>query len=964
MQSQQGTSARRSSASEILSLSAARKYKIPKIQLPVKATADFLVDNPLASSPVFLVFRWLNLESDYVRFALARSASRQKTRWVGALTIMAAFAIALSVFTAMTHGSGSATALSICGFLIVFMIALPCLALSMHFTKKDGRERMAERWAVAFSFIMFGLANSCSFVSQLWFSMVSVPLAIVQLFVHVAILNHRFMCFVPIVTVNIALVIGAYVYHAATDHFVLLCLLLLYVCGIVATYLAELLLRKYFLIQSPLVAEILQDHDEDATKGGDRGDKSMLSSRLTNSQDQMRSANANGSDAEMVAAVGFDRDRRDTTDSVPVDKGERESHDVGKDGNPAHERSSSDTSFYLPANNVGESSSSLLTTTTTAAATGDNGTFTFGTPLQASSIHGNSTSNLLLVNTTGNAQNPPSLVITTGRGSSGAMLVESGHEIRQALAMSRALNDVAMAIGSVMELQRVLQLIMDKSKLLMRCEASSLMLVDEKTQELVFSIATGSRGSAMKEFRFPIGKGIAGYVAMTGEPLLVPDAYADPRFNKEADKRSGFVTRSILCVPLLIHGKILGVVQVINSIRKPCFDEADAHTLISLAAHAAIAIENARLYDELRNKAVELQNALEKERSSTLAKYRSKSNLLVPSGSASGLGPSSSSSSSGGLTMEIAAVEDMSFNGSVIIVGIESFSSLITTSDDVVLMKAVSAYHSTMATCVEHYGGSLMRLSGHGDALLAYFSAVKFPSNHVVRALAAALEMHQASENVGLMWRKTVPNIECESFCLQTGLDSGRLLIHYRNCCFGEAVYGAQRLQLQARAGEVLVSQKSFEEGALGSVLVDWERLRIIHQGIAGLAYVVRQDRNLQAVWKTMDVRAPAEAEAYTFSFKQHQSQHLMSAMQPQQSPPQKHSHSALGMTMNHHGSHTQQTGSQDQQQPKASPEGRRHSDTAVERSIIESIANETIIGREARQYGSHEDDLYKYEDD
>ena len=134
---------------------------------------------------------------------------------------------------------------------------------------------------------------------------------------------------------------------------------------------------------------------------------------------------------------------------------------------------------------------------------------------------------------------------------------EAGKELDRRLAESTAMSQVAAAISSVMEVQPLLEMIMEKSKEVMVAEASSLMLLDEETGELVFNVATGENGAALREIRLPPGQGIAGWVAQNQEPLLVPDAYQDSRFDSAYDKRSGFRTRSILCVPLMIQERIL-----------------------------------------------------------------------------------------------------------------------------------------------------------------------------------------------------------------------------------------------------------------------------------------------------------------------------------------------------------------------------------------------------------------------
>jgi signal transduction histidine kinase len=103
----------------------------------------------------------------------------------------------------------------------------------------------------------------------------------------------------------------------------------------------------------------------------------------------------------------------------------------------------------------------------------------------------------------------------------------------------------------------------------------------------------------MGEIRLPIGKGLSGYVAETGETIIIPDTYADPRFNPETDKRTGYRTRNMLCMPMKNKdGKIIGVFQLMNK-KHDCFDEDDVSFIDAFSAHASVAIENARLAQEM-----------------------------------------------------------------------------------------------------------------------------------------------------------------------------------------------------------------------------------------------------------------------------------------------------------------------------------------------------------------------------
>ena len=120
--------------------------------------------------------------------------------------------------------------------------------------------------------------------------------------------------------------------------------------------------------------------------------------------------------------------------------------------------------------------------------------------------------------------------------------------------------------------------------------------MDKEKQELWAKIA---QGDDITEIRLPIGKGLAGYVAKTGEVVNIPDAYSDPRFNPEIDKKSGFHTHNVLCMPMRNkEGEIVGVFQFLNKKDGPFRDE-DAAFIDGLSVHAAIALQNARLAQEM-----------------------------------------------------------------------------------------------------------------------------------------------------------------------------------------------------------------------------------------------------------------------------------------------------------------------------------------------------------------------------
>ncbi len=155
--------------------------------------------------------------------------------------------------------------------------------------------------------------------------------------------------------------------------------------------------------------------------------------------------------------------------------------------------------------------------------------------------------------------------------------------------------DVAKAMQAQRNIEHLLPLILTEASKVVHADRCSLFLLDRERNELWSKIAQGASG----EIRFPVGTGIAGAVAQSGEVLNLPDAYADPRFNRSFDLSSGYRTQSILCVPMRdASGEIVGVIQALNSKEGP-FDGEDEELLLALGGQAASAIENALLHEEI-----------------------------------------------------------------------------------------------------------------------------------------------------------------------------------------------------------------------------------------------------------------------------------------------------------------------------------------------------------------------------
>ena len=122
--------------------------------------------------------------------------------------------------------------------------------------------------------------------------------------------------------------------------------------------------------------------------------------------------------------------------------------------------------------------------------------------------------------------------------------------------------------------------------------AGSLLLLDRSTNELVFQVIEGGGGVALEGTRMPADKGIAGWVASHREPLIVDDVNRDDRHYRDIAKDSDFTTTSLLCVPMIARGQVIGVLQVLNKKPGKYFNTADQELLTTFAAQSAVAIEN------------------------------------------------------------------------------------------------------------------------------------------------------------------------------------------------------------------------------------------------------------------------------------------------------------------------------------------------------------------------------------
>jgi signal transduction histidine kinase len=157
--------------------------------------------------------------------------------------------------------------------------------------------------------------------------------------------------------------------------------------------------------------------------------------------------------------------------------------------------------------------------------------------------------------------------------------------------------EVSRTLASTLDLSKLLRMIIEAARELTDTEAASIMLFDPTSGELRFEAATNQDASGPEGLVIPVEGSIAGWIVTHSEPLIVPDVSQDPRWSQVVDQKISFVTRSILGVPLVTREKTLGALEAINK-RQGSFTEDDVVTLRTLAAQAAVAITNARLFQQ------------------------------------------------------------------------------------------------------------------------------------------------------------------------------------------------------------------------------------------------------------------------------------------------------------------------------------------------------------------------------
>ena len=176
-------------------------------------------------------------------------------------------------------------------------------------------------------------------------------------------------------------------------------------------------------------------------------------------------------------------------------------------------------------------------------------------------------------------------------------------DLPRRLAENETLLDIAVQLAGTLDLARVLDLALVRAEEVCQAETSSIWELDDARGELFFRVVRGRAKGEIRDLRVPLGEGIVGSVARSGEPELVNDVAADPRWR--GDHQDVFKTRAILAVPLVAHGAVIGVLQLLNPVGRDRFSEDDLRRMRLFAAILAHPLQNARLYAARRRQFLE-----------------------------------------------------------------------------------------------------------------------------------------------------------------------------------------------------------------------------------------------------------------------------------------------------------------------------------------------------------------------
>ncbi|MEQ1518345.1 MAG: adenylate/guanylate cyclase domain-containing protein [Usitatibacteraceae bacterium] len=382
-----------------------------------------------------------------------------------------------------------------------------------------------------------------------------------------------------------------------------------------------------------------------------------------------------------------------------------------------------------------------------------------------------------------------------------AELAAKNQSLKTQIAEKDAMTRVSLAMSSLMPVDTILNLIVENSKLVTHAEASSLLLLDKQTRKMRFHVAKGESAGGLAESEMDEGTSIAGHVAATGKALLVADAYADPRFNRSYDKKSGFRTRDLLTVPMTTKGEVVGVIQVVNkSGTKDGFTQFgpdDQRLLEAFAAQAAVSLENARLLESERKMAGDLRKALEAERNLTIEK--AKMGAYMPRSVVDEISKNRE---------QKLALGGRTVTATMLFSDIKGFTALSERRDPQETVGFLNVYMTAMCNILESEGGVVDKFMG--DGIMSVFTKGT-PNEHAAAAVRAGVRMQQKLHEMRLS------DAAIRHLQMRIGINTGEVVAgnigsetRMDYTVIGDNVNVASRIEGACRPDGVLVSDRTW----------------------------------------------------------------------------------------------------------------------------------------------------------
>ena len=186
-------------------------------------------------------------------------------------------------------------------------------------------------------------------------------------------------------------------------------------------------------------------------------------------------------------------------------------------------------------------------------------------------------------------------------------LLETRQTPEEKLELLGLLYDLEKNLNSIFGMDELIPAILDKTTEIIKAEAGAIFTISGRRGDLIFKAASGPASEKAEKFRIKKGEGIVGWVVENQQPLIVDDVAGDPRFFNKIDEKTGFKTKSIICIPLKVGDKTFGAIEIINKKDNTPFNEDDLKLLSGISERIAVALEIHTFYDEVSLEREELE---------------------------------------------------------------------------------------------------------------------------------------------------------------------------------------------------------------------------------------------------------------------------------------------------------------------------------------------------------------------